>query len=79
MVTRAEFVRDYARRSRLSDEFAAQGLIRAGAQVLVALPCACGDDGCAGWAMLSADGIDYHLRYDAPEELRKAYVACLAS
>jgi hypothetical protein len=76
MVTRAEFVRDYARRSRLSDEFANLGLIRDGAQILVALPCACGADGCEGWAMLSADSIDSHLRYDAPENLRQAYIAC---
>lgn len=78
MVTRKDFVAAYAKRSGLSDQWAALGLIDCGAgRTLAAMPCDCGDENCKGWAMLSADGLDHHFRFSAPVELRNAYIkAC---
>ena len=33
-----------------------------------ALRCACGEDGCAGWAMVSAEGLSHHMKFYAPED-----------
>ena len=72
-VTRAEFIKSYASASRLSAEYAVLGIIDVGGKTLCALPCACGEEGCQGWAMLSADGVADHLFFRAPDALRKAY------
>jgi hypothetical protein len=72
---RADFVRAYANRSGLSDNWAFIGCVDAEkGWVLVALPCACGDETCEGWAMLSAEHVTHHLQFNAPEALREAYM-----
>jgi hypothetical protein len=72
---RADFVRAYANRSGLSDKWANIGLIdRHDGWVFVALPCVCGEDGCQGWAMLSAEQVLHHLQFNAPDGLREAYM-----
>jgi hypothetical protein len=75
---RADFIRAYTNRSGLSDKWAEIGLVdreegRHG-WVFIALPCACGKDGCQGWAMLSAEQVLDHLQFNAPEILRDAYM-----
>ena len=74
-MTRTEFVKGYAKRSKLSDRWAAIGIVDIAGICRIALPCACGSEVCPGWAMLSADGIDDHLRFSAPNELSVAYIA----
>lgn len=77
-MTRAEFVRDYAQRSGLPDKWARLGFVEAGSRVYVALPCACGEEMCEGWAMLSNEHVLHHLQFNAPPALRNAYnEACL--
>lgn len=72
-MTRTEFVKSYARRSGLDDRFAGIGLIAVGGHHLVALPCACGEESCEGWAMVTASAALHHLAFYAPEPLRTAY------
>jgi len=72
-MTRAEFVRAYAARSKASPEFAEIGIIDFGLRTMVALPCDCGEDGCEGWAMVSPSSLLDHLFFRAPERLREAY------
>jgi hypothetical protein len=72
---RIDFVRAYAKRSGLSDKWALLGYVDAEkGRVRVALPCACGDETCEGWAMLSAEHVTHHLQFNAPEALREAYM-----
>lgn len=78
IMTRTEFVRAYAQRSDLSEEWAKLGYIDVGSgHILIALPCACTDEICEGWVMLFAEHVDHHLRFDAPEVLREAYYEAL--
>lgn len=72
-MTRTEFIRAYADRSGLSSECAAIGIIEIGRDVMLALPCACEDEGCEGWAMVTASTILSHLELYAPDKLRVAY------
>ena len=75
-MNREDFVRGYALRSGLSDQWASLGIIdvREG-RTLFALPCGCGDESCEGWAMVSAEGALDHLALSTPEPLREAYNA----
>lgn len=75
-MTREEFIRAYADRSGLPAEaaqFAAVGLLDVGGTTQTALPCACGDYRCEGWAILSASAVVAHLELYAPNDLRRAY------
>lgn len=74
-MTRTEFVRQYARASGASDEFAGIGLIDIGGATLVALPCGCREcqDNSSGWVMLTANSVLDHLFFNAPDKLRDAY------
>jgi len=74
-LSRAEFVRAYAARSGLSDKYAVLGILDVAGTVLVALPCACDDEGCEGWAMLGASNVNSHLELYAPEPIRSAFRA----
>jgi len=76
-LSREEFVRAYAKRSDLSDEWAVLGFIDMGGRVLNALPCACGADGCEGWAMVAPDSVNAHLELYAPDNIRDAMSAIL--
>lgn len=77
--TRAEFIRGYAARSGLSADYAEIGLLDIGSRTRIALPCGCREKDCRGWAMVSADNVDSHLRFSAPTRLRNAYIAATKS
>jgi hypothetical protein len=72
-MTREEFIDGYLARS------APKGVVRIkegfwiGTHRKIALPCACGDEICEGWAMVSDQGIHDHLTLYAPEPLRSLY------
>jgi hypothetical protein len=74
-MTRTEFIRSYAKRSGLSGEWSDIGLIEIGGKTQFALPCACGEDICEGWAMVTPDSALHHLFFCTPEPLRQAYAA----
>lgn len=64
-MTQQEFIDGYCARSDLSwDDMK---------KYLVALPCACGDERCAGWAMVSnrPDSIKTHNDLYAPSTITK--------
>lgn len=73
-MTREEFIKAYAERSGLSAKYASIGIMDIGDQTQVALPCACGDEMCEGWAMVGASGVPSHLNLYAPEPLRSAWL-----
>ena len=72
-MNRTDFIRSYAARSNLSDEWAVLGFIEVGDRYLIALPCGCADETCEGWAMLPPSGVLDHFQMYAPEKLREAY------
>jgi hypothetical protein len=52
-MTRDEFIDGYMRRSGLPVEYRTpDGFVVPGSMRKVALPCACGEDVCEGWAMI---------------------------
>lgn len=65
-MTKDEFIDAYCQRSKVPRE-------RLMARI-VALPCACGDESCEGWAMVPNDqmAIDWHMRKYAPDEQKDA-------
>ena len=52
---RTDFVKAFASRSNLSDQWAAFGFIQLGEKYLLALPCSCDAKDCAGWQMVGPD------------------------
>lgn len=68
-LTRKAFVEGYAKRSGLPAKYATLGFLDVAGSVLVALPCACEDESCGGWAMVSADQVNSHLELYAPEPI----------
>lgn len=73
-MTRTEFIHHYADSMGLSSEWAELGFVDFGkGYVRVALPCACGDSSCKGWAMLSAESVLHHLAFNAPQDLIAVY------
>lgn len=72
-MTREEFVKAYAERSGRSGLWALLGFIETEGRYKIAMPCACDSEDCPGWAMVTPESIDDHLRLDAPEPLRTAY------
>lgn len=73
MSDRTSFTRAYAERSGLDAPEATLGLLGLGGGKRIAMPCGCGETDCQGWAMVGIDGLDHHLRFSAPKELRSAY------
>jgi len=65
-MTRDEFIDGYMARSGIDPEFRTEdGFVVVGSR-RVAVPCACGDEACSGWAMVSPDDVDEYLdRYGA--------------
>ena len=62
-MTKEEFIAGYCQRSSISwDELG---------KYLVAMPCACGNEGCSGWAMVHNDdeSIRHHLILYSPAEV----------
>ena len=73
-MTRDEFIDGYLARSGLGEEATRLPTGYAiGDLVTYALPCACGDDVCGGWAMVSAESVGVHFELYAPAEDRAAY------
>lgn len=72
-MTRTDFVRGYAQRSNLSDEWAGLGIVDAGGKTMFAMPCGCGNRECDGWVMLTGESVLDHLFLNAPDRLREAY------
>lgn len=73
-MTRKEFIEAYAERSGLSARWSSLGVLDVDAHTLFALPCGCGGDKCKGWALVGIEAIDHHLMFNAPTELRAAYL-----
>lgn len=63
-MTKEEFVAQYCKRSGVTKEFIGQ--------YKDALPCACGDESCEGWAMVGRDpgSIKVHMELYAPILMR---------
>ncbi len=60
-MTKDEFIEAYCKRSGVTWEQLSKKQ--------EALPCACGDESCVGWAMVSLDLVDDHMRLYAPETI----------
>jgi len=54
-MTRTEFVKRYAARSNLDDQWAELGFIEIGSKYRLAMPCFCDSDNCKGWQMVGPD------------------------
>lgn len=72
-MTRDEFIDGYIQRSGIADEVerTPEGFkLKANGWASVALPCACGEEGCQGWAMISDDPelIADHKRFRGPPD-----------
>ena len=78
-ITRTEFVQSYAEKSGIDAKWAILGFIEVGDRVSIALPCGCDYKDCQGWAMVGATNVLDHLQFHAPDALREAYMAAVAS
>jgi hypothetical protein len=77
-MTREEFICLYAEASGLEAKYAKVGILDIdGGWECIALPCACSAADCKGWAMVSAAHALHHLQFNAPAELRAAYMAAV--
>ena len=66
-MTKSDFTSGYCTRSKITkDDFY---------KWMVALPCACGENNCEGWAAIRLDSvmIEDHLTFCAPAGIRKYY------
>jgi hypothetical protein len=74
-MTREEFILGYCERSKISvtPYMVHLGYVKTGILVLMALPCACGDDICEGWAMVNPEMLDTHMAFSAPQDLREIW------
>lgn len=70
MLTRDEFIERYLIRSDLPLSYKVDGGFDFDGRRYLALPCACGDDMCEGWAKVRDDPeeIATHMRLYAPLE-----------
>src|SRR4029077_12503361 len=57
-MTRDQFIHDYLRNSGLPFRCKTVTGLRIGKRSRVALPCACGEESCRGWAMINDDPAD---------------------
>ncbi len=71
-MTREEFISGFVERTGSGARAGRNGMFLGGRWF--ALPCACGQDGCEGWAMVMAEMVHDHLCRDAPEPLRQTYL-----
>lgn len=65
-MTREEFITRYLERSKLSSDCRTENGFSAGGHIRYAVPCDCRDDTCEGWAMISDEGMEHHLKFNAP-------------
>ena len=78
-MTREEFIMEWAANSNVSAAYAKLGFVDLGhGTIKVALPCACGESDCEGWAICSPEMVSHQLEFNAPEELRAAYCKAIA-
>ena len=71
---RTQFIRAWAERYGFSHKWAELGFVEIGvSDKRFALPCGCGENGCEGWAMVSAESALDHLFFRAPDSLIDAY------
>lgn len=66
-MTRQEFIDGYCERSDLNDCKTAEGYTFE-EYVFVAIPCACEDETCEGWAMVRAEHATEHMKMYGPRE-----------
>jgi hypothetical protein len=59
LMTKEEFIEAYCARSKVTWQWLSQ--------YMVALPCACDDAACQGWAMVSPEGADSQIALYGPE------------
>lgn len=67
-MTRDEFIDGYMARSKLSPDLRTSVGYTFKNFVYEALPCACGDSSCDGWAMVSTELKDTHMQLYAPQQ-----------
>lgn len=67
-MTREEFIDGYVKRSEIEKYRTPDGY-KIGERARIALPCACGDEKCDGWAMVAdnPDDIETHNTLYAPK------------
>ena len=66
-MTRNEFIDGYIERSELDPAYRTEdGFLVPGAQRRIALPCACGELICEGWAMVPEEGQKDHEQFYGP-------------
>jgi hypothetical protein len=64
------FIRGYLSRSKLEEYRTPDGYCLPGRPPVLALPCACGDASCDGWAMVPEDLVATHMELYAPSSER---------
>ncbi len=65
-MTRDEFINGYMKRSKIPVSCRTADGFKRGGFRRYALPCACGDASCEGWAMISEEGREDHERFYGP-------------
>jgi hypothetical protein len=65
-VTREQFIEQYMERAELSVAYRRSDGYQIGSHRRVAVPCACGEDICTGWAMIPADDVDNYVIHYGP-------------
>jgi hypothetical protein len=66
-MTREEFIDKYLKGSNLEEYRTADGYHIPKTLARHAVPCACGEDICEGWAMISDEEIEHHLQFHYPK------------
>ena len=75
-MTREEFVAGYMARSEIADWKLDGDLVTFAGCQNYALPCRCGEKGCAGWAMVPLTGRGWHL-YRNTDDVTYAQAAAI--
>ena len=66
-MTREEFITAYCDRSKIPMEARRiDGFDLGSGYMRIALPCACGEEDCEGWAMINPKNAEDHMRFYAP-------------
>lgn len=73
-MTRDEFIDGYMERSKIEPAKRTSHGMNLDGYRLTAMPCACGESDCEGWAMISDEQAHHHLFFNAPDPLRSLYI-----